>query len=258
MLTTKSLSVVVALTTLGGGGNVWQQVSTPSGAQQIHDFVITPSDDHWFLADRASGFWKSTDQGNTWTQINNPGLPSSGGWTISYDPFHKQLIAAPCGVCIGGNAVVTFWRSSNEGVSWSQINLPPPYLTGMGNASANTRPLITPGGTIVGGGFWAPNNFACGSWYSTDGGTTTTAINYTLLPGGRANGRGGAWGFLYNPLTNDYWMGTEIEGVLRSADAISWTQVMPYHCGNGASTCFTDNGTSKGLTYDSSGNVLVG
>jgi hypothetical protein len=153
---------------------------------------------------------------------------------------------------------VTFWRSSNEGVSWSQINLPPPYLTGMGNASANTGPLITPGGTIVGGGFWAPNNFACGSWYSTDGGTTTTAINYTLLPGGSANGRGGAWGFLYNPLTNDYWIGTEIEGVLRSADAISWTQVMPYHSGNGASTCFTDNGTSKGLTYDSSGNVLVG
>jgi hypothetical protein len=133
-----------------------------------------------------------------------------------------------------------------------------PYLTGMGNAAAYSGPLITPGGTIVDGGFWSPNNFACGSWYSTDGASTTTAISYTLLPGANTNGCGGAWGFLYNPLTNDYWMGTEIEGVLRSTDAISWTQVMPYHCGNGASTCFTDNGNIQALTYDSSGNILAG
>ena len=234
----------------GSGGavtNSWQQVNTPASATKIHYFSVNSSN-HWFTADRVNGFYKSTDQGNSWSQINNSGINTSA-WTIDYDLLHGQLIAGTF-----GNGV-QFWRSSDEGTTWTQLTTP--RLLSWSDVPAYSGVLVSPSGTIVDGAFWSAGNLSCGSWYSNDGGSTTNVINFTLLPGGSTNGCGGAWSFLYNPVTKDYWMGTEIEGVLRSTDAVNWTQVMAYHCPY-ASTCIPGNGNVDGMSYDSTGNILAG
>lgn len=246
------------ITSGGSGGLPWVLVSTPSGAPQIHDLAIIPANNHWFIADRTSGFWTSTNQGSSWTQINNSGIPACG-WTITWDSNHSQLIAGTQGS--GGGCTVsnanTYWRSSNEGTTWTQITLPA-QIAATGDSPAYSGPVIGPSGIIAEGGHWSPANFGCGAFYSTDGGATTNNINYTLLPNASGNGCAGAWSFFYNPVTADFWMGTEVFGVLRSTDAINWTEVSPPNCESGyASPCLHNDGNIFGLSYDTSGNVIM-
>jgi hypothetical protein len=49
------------------------------------NFVAFNGSDHWFIADRSHGFYRSTDQGATWTSINS-GLATTLGWTINMNP----------------------------------------------------------------------------------------------------------------------------------------------------------------------------
>jgi hypothetical protein len=59
-------------------------VSTRSAASQIN-YVAFNGSNHWFVADRKQGFYRSTDQGTSWTQINS-GLTTTLGWTINVNP----------------------------------------------------------------------------------------------------------------------------------------------------------------------------
>jgi photosystem II stability/assembly factor-like uncharacterized protein len=74
----------------GGGG--WQKVSTPSAASQIN-YVAFNGSNHWFIVDRKQGFYRSTDQGASWTQINS-GLTTPLGWTINVNPANGDLVAS--------------------------------------------------------------------------------------------------------------------------------------------------------------------
>src|SRR5258708_1455417 len=51
------------------GGVIWQKVNVPSAATQLTNVAFNSSG-HWFIADRNHGFYRSTDQGASWTQIN--------------------------------------------------------------------------------------------------------------------------------------------------------------------------------------------
>jgi len=66
------------------GRRGWQKVSTPSAASQIN-YVAFNGSNHWFIVDRKQGFYRSTDQGASWTQINS-GLTTTLGWTINVNP----------------------------------------------------------------------------------------------------------------------------------------------------------------------------
>ena len=249
----------------GGGcppnctGNLsFVKVSTPSGASQVHDFAIIPGNNHWFIADRSSGFYRSADQGATWTNITQ-NLPPCG-WSLDYDTIHSQLIATTSASC--PPSVVKYWRSSDEGASWTEIVPPPPYLNSNSAVSAD-KVLFGTANYLAHAGFWTPNNFACGMWFSTDGGATAQGpINYTLLPNnGTATGcGGGGFSLYYNPIKQDYWMGTEVEGAFRSSDGINWFQVAPWHCPY-AAVCDIQgqsDGNVRGLGNDSAGNPLIG
>ena len=104
----------------GSGGSPsgisWQKVSVPSGATQVAFFSVNSSN-HWFLADRSEGFFRSTDQGATWTAINSS-LATTLGWTISIDPGNGDLIASTYSASLNANPV-NFYRSTNEGASWT-------------------------------------------------------------------------------------------------------------------------------------------
>lgn len=250
------LMMTAAMVGCGGGGasasgsasasagpNSWQKVSTPAAATQIN-FVSFNNSNHWFIADRNHGFYRSTDQGSTWTQINS-GLATTLGWTINVNPANGDLIASIySGRAIGANPVA-FYRSSNEGNTWV------PIQSGQLSAASAQTGCIFPGGTVVCGGYWAPSP-STGIWISTDGGQTTTSASTTSTNGGSAYSLG------INPVTADLWMGTEQNGIFRSANnGMSWTQESP------AATSFDPNhgirdGNIYGMTLDHNGNVLFG
>jgi len=216
----------------------WTLISTPLAAPQIRDFAINKLN-HWFISDRKTGFFRSTDQGGTWTQINS-GIALTNGWTISYDSAHDQLIAGSASNGLGTGTFAGFYRSTDEGNSWIKI----PVAFTFSLATTYGGPLFVPNGNIIFGGFWSPYPY-CGAWVSTDGGQSTSPVNCSLLATG-------AWGLMYNPITNDLWMGTETEGAYRSTDnGFNWNQVSP-------SSKLIRDGDAEALSYDNAGNVLMG
>src|SRR5690348_7856426 len=67
----------------------WEPVSTPFSQVNFIDFA---SNGHWFLADGTQGFFRSSDGGSTWAQINS-GVATNFGWTINVNPSDGSLIA---------------------------------------------------------------------------------------------------------------------------------------------------------------------
>jgi len=223
-----------------GGGNSWQLVSTPSSATHINFFSVKSTNNHWFLADRLSGFWRSTDQGATWSQINT-GLPHTNAWSIEVNPANGDLIGS---LYKGASGLPgDFYRSTNEGTSWTKI--PVSYSFTFGAYIG----CVFPNNSIVCGGFWAPFP-KTGVWVSSDGGATVTEGVVTPY-------NASAFGLGYNPKDNILWMGTEQRGVYNSTDGgLTWNQKSPN------STYFDPvNGIGVGnadyFAFDRQGNILL-
>ena len=226
----------------GGGGitNNWVQVPTPTGATHIRYFDINPSNNHFYIADRVSGFWLSTNQGGSWTQINT-GITPLTGWAINWDSAHSQLIA---GIQNGANSTA-FYRSANEGASWTKMTVPN-APTATGSAPAYTGFALMPNGTLIDGGFFGPSG-TCGSWTSTNAGVTNVASSCPANSPVAAPG--GAFSYLYNPIDNVLWLGTENAGLYCSTN--NGTSFTP------ATVPFTGSaprvGNIDGLSYDANG-----
>jgi hypothetical protein len=226
------------------GGAVWQKVNTPSAVTQLN-YVAFNSSNHWFIADRNNGFYRSTDQGATWTQINS-GLTTTLGWTINVNPANGDLIASTySGTVINANPV-NFYRSTDEGNSWNVI--PSGQLSA---ATAQTGCVFAANSDLVCGGYWAPFPNS-GAWVSTNGGQSTISASTASTIGGSVYGLG------LNPVTQDLWLGTEQNGILRSANnGLNWTVESP------PATSFDPvhgirDGNIYGMTFDNNGNVLFG
>ena len=226
----------------GSVGSVWSKVSTPAGATSISFFAVNGSN-HWFIADRLTGFYRSTDQGATWTQINS-GIRYAFGWTIQVDPANGDLIANTCS-CNGMNVnPVGFFRSSDEGNTWTQIATPAGFHLSL--AGAQTGCAFTNTNYMVCGGYYGTG----AAWVSTNTGQSTIAASSNPL-------LGTAYSIAFNPVKNDLWLGTEQRGLYRSTNnGMSWTQVSPSSTGydpvNGVNI-----GNVYGINFDRSGNVLA-
>jgi photosystem II stability/assembly factor-like uncharacterized protein len=256
--TIQTICLTVALAACGGGSGSgvpgtspppsgavsWQRVNAPSAATQVNFFSIS-SGNHWFIADRNHGFSRSTDQGSTWTPINS-GLATTLGWTINVNPANGDLIASTfSGSAINANPV-TFYRSTDEGNSWSAI----PYGH-LSAATAQTGCAFAGNSNIVCGGYWAPSP-ASGAWISTDGGQTTTSVSNSSNSGTSVFGLG------VNPSTHDLWLGTERNGIFRSTDnGATWTPESPVDIGLDPTNGIRD-GNIFGITFDRNGSVLFG
>ena len=224
----------------GGGGSLsWQQVSVPSGANQISAFAVSQSN-HWFIADRNKGFYRSTDQGGSWTAINT-GLANTLAWNISLNPASGDLIGST--YAGSGGAAVRFYRSSDEGAHWTAIS-----SVSLDSATALTGCAFPSNGNTVCGGFWAAGT--SGAWVSTNGGQSTTNVSNVSYMGASV------YSLAVNPVSGDVWLGTEQMGIFRSSDnGFTWTQASPPDT-NVDSVHGIRDGNIYGITFDSSGKVL--
>ena len=250
-----TICLVAAMMACGGGGAAvtrnlvvsrvaWQKISVPSVATQLN-YLAFNSSNHWFIADRSHGFYRSTDQGATWMQINS-GLRTTLGWTIQVDPANGDLIAST----FSGSALnlhpVTFYRSTNEGGSWSVI--PTGHLSA---AAAETGCVFPASTTVVCGGFWAPSP-SSGAWVSTNVGQTTISVSSAAVIGSSVYSLG------VNPVVGDLWMGTEQLGIFRSTNnGLTWMEESPRDVQIDPANGIRD-GNIYGMTFDRNGNVLFG
>ena len=226
----------------GASGGGWQKVSLPPAATQL-SFVAFSSGNHWFIADKSRGFFRSTDQGATWTPINS-GLATTLGWTINVNPANGDLIASIfSGSSLNANPV-NFYRSSDEGNSWTLI--PSGHLSAVG---AVTGCVFAPNTNIVCGGYWSPYP-SSGAWVSTNGGQTTISATTSSTNGGSV------YALALNPVTQDMWLGTEQNGIFRSTDnGLTWTLASPPDLQVDPAHGIRD-GNIYGITFDRNGNVL--
>jgi hypothetical protein len=224
------------------GASTWEQVNVPFSEINFIDFG---SNGHWFIADRVQGFQRSTDAGAHWSAING-GMATIFGWTINVNPANGNLIA---GIYSSGGTnlhPVIFYRSGDEGSTWTSIQ-----AGTLDSSPAWTGCAFGANGDPVCGGYWAASP-GTGAWFSTNGGQSVTAATTS------SNNGSTAFALALNPAANDLWMGTEQYGIFRSADnGATWTVASPADANIDPVHGITD-GNIFAITFDRSGNVLFG
>lgn len=223
------------------GEIAWQQTNGPTGGS-VQALLLTPAG-HLFAGTPGSGIFRSTDEGDTWTQIN------MGLTNLDVRAFARNL----SGHLFAGTAGGVF-RSSDHGDAWEQIS------TGL--ASTNIRAFVVNdlgylfAGT-AGGVFGLPNNGT--TWTQLAVGLTNRDVRALALntwrrvflfagtPGGifRSADNGSTWSRINTGLTNTrvqalvvnkasglagtpshLFAGTQGGGVFRSTDnGDTWTPI---------------------------------
>ncbi|MBN1414178.1 MAG: hypothetical protein JW973_03675 [Bacteroidales bacterium] len=78
----------------------------------------------WYAAAVSGGIWKTTDEGETWTNMT-PDLPNLATNTMAMAPSNHNTIYAGTGEGYGGVGMVTgngIIKSTNRGVTWQLLN----------------------------------------------------------------------------------------------------------------------------------------
>jgi len=115
--------------------------------------------------------WRSTDNGTTWTQ-----LTASAGWTARAG--HSSVVMSDGSIILmggggfaGGTVKNDTWRSTDNGVTWTQLTASAGWTARAGHSS-----VVMPDGSIVlmggGDGGGVKNDV----WRSTDNGATWTQL----------------------------------------------------------------------------------
>jgi hypothetical protein len=141
---------------------------------------------------------------------------------------------------------VLFYRSKNEGGSWTMIQ------SGQLDASpAWTGCALAANSNLVCGGYWAPSP-TTGGWYSSNGGQSVSAVATTSSNGDAV------FALALNPVNHDLWMGTEQYGIFRSTDnGATWSPASPPDTQIDSVHGIRD-GNIFAITFDRNGNVLFG
>ena len=156
----------------GDGGATWQQVVTTGAkfsVRSTHSSVVLGSDIYvigglnQFTNSIDDQVWKSSDGGATWTQIATTGAKFSARYV------HSSVTVGSAIYVIGGGGAGAalfdeVWKSTNGGVSWTQI----------AKATARFSPRHNHGSVVLNdtiyviGGY--SNDFTNDVWKSEDGG----------------------------------------------------------------------------------------
>jgi hypothetical protein len=210
-------------------------VPTLHQSGQINAVAFDPQHNGtWWAGAPYGGVWKSTDFGNTWK-------PMSDSWSsqevssLAVDPHNGNVVYAGTGDLVGGGfAPQGIMKSSDDGVTWSNIGLKGETVTkiivGPGDsntilaATASRLARSTDGGTnwttIPGSSgmewtdiaYGAPNFFFPAHWYAVGSGTNGTL--WTSTDGGAT------WSALKSPFSSN-------SGNGQSRLAVACSQIHP-------------------------------
>ena len=140
-----------------GGQNFWMQTSGPQGGEGIA--LARNSIGHVFVGTQGGGVFRSTDNAETWTGVNN-GLTDTN--------VRALAINNASGHIFGGTWSSGVFRSTDNGDSWAAVN--------NGLNSLSVRALVTNSGGDVFAG-----TFDGGVYRSVDDGENWTSINPSLI-----------------------------------------------------------------------------
>ncbi len=142
------------------GGAAWSPANASIGNRMAIEILMDPSNHNTLTAFTTDGIWKSTDAGATWN------VKKSGGG------FRSAAYKSGSSTVIFAADDARFWRSTNNGDSWTQIASVNP-AAGKGGAIA-----VTPANSnMVYVGFVGSNNSSGQGgiiYQSTDGGANFT------------------------------------------------------------------------------------
>jgi hypothetical protein len=100
------------------GGFNWSQKYSTSG--EIPTIAVSHTDPGVAFATKwggGGGFIKSTDYGETWSDVS--GFNTINMWGVDIQETDGNIVIAGCFLCTSGT-----WRSINGGDTWTQINIP--------------------------------------------------------------------------------------------------------------------------------------
>ena len=141
----------VKATLHGRGQDFWTQTNGPQGGDGLA--LATNASGHVFVGTQGGGVFRSTDNAETWTAVNN-GLTNTNV---------RALTIAPTGSIFAGTFDSGTFRSTDNGDNWTAAN------NGLG--SLLVRSLLTnSAGDIFAG------TFGGGVYRSTDNGDTWIAV----------------------------------------------------------------------------------
>ncbi|MCK9593647.1 MAG: PKD domain-containing protein [Methanoregula sp.] len=125
----------------------------------------------WDLSSYQNDVWRSTDYGMTWTEVNE-----SAGWT-GRDRHSSVVMPDGSIVLMGGESMGNqykndVWRSTDNGVTWMQMNASAKWAGRWGHSS-----VVMPDGSIVLTGGCTGSNYQNDTWRSTDSGAVWTRLN---------------------------------------------------------------------------------
>jgi len=165
------------------GGQTWTPLTDNQPSLEIMSLALDPTNpdivyagtgfSDAFFANMGAGILKSSDGGNTWTQLPGP-LPTGSGleaaiWSLAVSPSDGNILLA-VGQSASGTAV---YRSGDGGNTWNQVLAP--------STALGTQVMFDPSN--------GSTAYACLDtvYESTDGGNTWTAASGTgsnVLPSG--------------------------------------------------------------------------
>jgi photosystem II stability/assembly factor-like uncharacterized protein len=100
------------------GGKTWRQVGLGLGKNSLHQLLIDPTDPDTLYAGGGTfaGIWKSTDQGEEWTELELPVGGTSDLYSLTIDPANGRVLwaATENGLLKTTDGGAT-WTRSDEG-----------------------------------------------------------------------------------------------------------------------------------------------
>ncbi|MCL4508777.1 MAG: hypothetical protein M1296_04530 [Chloroflexi bacterium] len=154
-------------------GTAFTQLSG-MGTNNVQALVLDPTNPSVIYAgtnpNTNGGIWKSTDGGNTWTQMNT-GLPSGTGvFGLAVTPGSNSTFYAAVGT---SPTTTSLYQTTNAGGNWSNLNISS-TVTSIAVSPTNANLIMVSG--------------SGGLYRSTNGGNTFTLIgNYPNAPVGMDN-----------------------------------------------------------------------
>lgn len=256
---TQTFTMVVNGTT-GAGPNWAVAAPNPAGCSNVKwiEFRKTAGGggvaNEWYEACASNSVYKSTNQGASWTNIQNNATWTVGPFTIQVNPHDGSLIMGTQSTAAASQ--VLWWRSTNDGASWTQV-LPTGryHNTAAGSHQGCALPNASSTRLACGGLF---GSVGTSEWYSDNDGVTaittgtgTSSSTYALTR---------------NPSNSGCWLGSETAGVWEAPDCVTWTQQLatcPSPCsgtyGNISAFAWTTSGdtlfAAQGGVYKSSGTL---